>query len=295
MLQIVVFHKFTRILEMDLTRRLIYFLASLLIFLSLGAQNLYAQQSNSLDKLLSERSNLYQKYESLKAVASKNKKNQAEFEQVNYQLLQKDAEIIALIKDLQNNYSASLKRAEILGASLKLQDKKNRQFLVQIIDSLETMTKMQKNVLDSLDHLYSLSNSEIASSEENLALLNDNYIALSNNYSSLKDHAAELEKHNKQMIIYIAIVGIVLLSLLIYYIAAFIRRRKRNVSIEASADHTIASYKPITGFSSAAYTSNITNVLDVKLEQIEKLGKLRDKGLISDQEFDAQKQQILKD
>ncbi len=257
-------------------------------------QILFAQ-NNSLDKLLIERNQLYSKYDDLRNQSSRNKKAQAEYEQVNYQLLQKDAEIIALIKDLQANYNSSLKRSEILSASLKLQDKKNRKFLVEIIDSLEAKTKVQKSILDSLSDMTSMRSDEMASKEENLSLLSDNYNTLSNDYNAVKEHAAILERQNKQMIIYVAIVGVILLALLIYYIAKFIRSKKENLIPKQNSDSGSVSYKPITGFSTAAYTSNITNVLDVKLEQIEKLGKLRDKGLISDQEFDAQKQQILKD
>ncbi|HNQ12408.1 MAG TPA: SHOCT domain-containing protein [Bacteroidia bacterium] len=271
-----------------------YITSAVVVFFLLSLQILFAQ-NNSLDKLLIERNQLYSKYDDLRNQSSRNKKAQAEYEQVNYQLLQKDAEIIALIKDLQANYNSSLKRSEILSASLKLQDKKNRKFLVEIIDSLEAKTKVQKSILDSLSDMTSMRSDEMASKEENLSLLSDNYNTLSNDYNAVKEHAAILERQNKQMIIYVAIVGVILLALLIYYIAKFIRSKKENLIPKQNSDSGSVSYKPITGFSTAAYTSNITNVLDVKLEQIEKLGKLRDKGLISDQEFDAQKQQILKD
>ncbi|MEO5569994.1 MAG: SHOCT domain-containing protein [Bacteroidia bacterium] len=107
--------------------------------------------------------------------------------------------------------------------------------------------------------------------------------------TSYKGDNLKLDQSNRILIIFNAIVGILLLTTLVWFL--------RNIGKKKSPDkNKTAPGNEISITSNNKFqtvSKNDNQFFDAKLEQLEKLGVLREKGILNDDEFNRQKQQIL--
>ncbi|MBL7929378.1 MAG: SHOCT domain-containing protein [Bacteroidia bacterium] len=91
----------------------------------------------------------------------------------------------------------------------------------------------------------------------------------------------KLDQSNRILIIFNSIVGFLLLVTLVWFVRN-LGKKKSKSNFEAAP----------SGSKTAASPSGIRNV-ESKLEQLERLSKLREKGILTEEEFNFQKQQVL--
>ncbi|MFI5218402.1 MAG: SHOCT domain-containing protein [Bacteroidia bacterium] len=108
------------------------------------------------------------------------------------------------------------------------------------------------------------------------------------NNSEVINRNRKLDQSNRILIIFNSVVGILLLTTLIWFL--------RNIGRKKSPKP-----KPVIPFESTSTTvlnppppsQNNHLHFENKLQQLERLGKLKEKGILNDEEFNFQKQQIL--
>jgi hypothetical protein len=107
--------------------------------------------------------------------------------------------------------------------------------------------------------------------------------------STYKGDNLKLDQSNRILIIFNAIVGVLLLTTLIWFLRNIGRKKTpdKNKSIP-DIDISDNSNKKIQPSS-----KNDHQFFDMRLEQLEKLGELKNKGVLNEEEFNRQKQQIL--
>ncbi|HKR05228.1 MAG TPA: SHOCT domain-containing protein [Bacteroidia bacterium] len=99
----------------------------------------------------------------------------------------------------------------------------------------------------------------------------------------------KLDQSNRILIIFNAIVGVLLLTTLIWFLRNIGRKKSPGTSKPAPFNESSSSSNLKTPTSS----KNDHQYFDLKLEQLEKLGALKEKGVLNEEEFNRQKQQIL--
>jgi putative oligomerization/nucleic acid binding protein len=106
--------------------------------------------------------------------------------------------------------------------------------------------------------------------------------------STYKGDNLKLDQSNRILIIFNAIVGVLLLTTLIWFLRNIGRKKAPDKTKTVSVIETAAPSNRKT-----PAPTNDNEYFDTKLEQLEKLGVLRDKGILNEEEFNRQKQQIL--
>lgn len=99
----------------------------------------------------------------------------------------------------------------------------------------------------------------------------------------------KLDQSNRILIIFNAIVGVLLLTTLIWFLRN-IGRKKSPAKINPAASGEPSA---VSNIKSQSPSKNDHQYFDMKLEQLEKLGALKEKGVLNEEEFSRQKQQIL--
>lgn len=156
------------------------------------------------------------------------------------------------------------------------------------IDSLHTVIETSRAANEKLSAINNEKESIIGDKDDQIAKLKSVNDDLTRRLSSYKGENLKLDQSNRILIIFNTIVGILLLSTLVWFLRNISRRKaSEKIKTGSQADVATADINP-SGF---AKTGN--QYFESKLEQLEKLGKLKEKGILNDDEFNKQKQQVL--
>ena len=150
----------------------------------------------------------------------------------------------------------------------------------QIIDSLEQALARQLVIIDSVNNLYTVEKLATADLRNQMIQLDDYRKKLEGNISSFKGENLKLNQSNRILIVFNSLVAILLITSLIFFLRKI--GRKKNPSAETSNLGPLKKVEP----------ARFTNFED-KLQQLERLGKLKEKSLLSEEEFIVEKQRIL--
>lgn len=104
---------------------------------------------------------------------------------------------------------------------------------------------------------------------------------LTKELETYRGHNLKLDQSNRILIIFNSIVGFLLLVTLVWFVRNLGKKKSKNNPSGISQ-----------GGNNTASPSGIRNV-ESKLEQLERLSKLREKGILTEEEFNSQKQQVL--
>ncbi len=150
---------------------------------------------------------------------------------------------------------------------------------VAYFDSLNNALGNAKRTADSLENLNITQQGRLDSIHEANANMEKELSELKKDLTGEKGANLQSSHTNSVLFIFNVIIGIILLIALIWMFG-----RKKSESSRSSAS------------ASSHYSNNNgSEGYDHKLERIEKLGNLRDKGLLTEDEFNFQKKQILSD
>lgn len=156
------------------------------------------------------------------------------------------------------------------------------------IDSLHTVIETSRAANEKLSAINNEKESIIGDKEDQISKLKSVNDDLTRRLSSYKGENLKLDQSNRILIIFNTIVGILLLSTLVWFLRN-ISRRKASEKIKTVSRDDVAAAE----ISSSGFTKTGNQYFESKLEQLEKLGKLKEKGILNDEEFNKQKQQVL--
>jgi hypothetical protein len=143
----------------------------------------------------------------------------------------------------------------------------------------DTLTIESNDLRSQNDSLLMLINDELANSralEQQNKQLTETNRNLKNELEAVRNDQLQTSHTSSVLLIFNILAGIILLVSLLW-----IFTRKRGSP--AASDEV-----PFTGV-----LRKVPDHVDTRMERIEKLGKLRDKGLLTEEEFQLQKKQIL--
>ena len=141
-----------------------------------------------------------------------------------------------------------------------------------IFENQKLLRIKNDSIIRTLDSQLNIHKSEI----NNLEIKNSNY----------KGQNLKLDQSNRILIIFNSVVGVLLLATLIW----FLRNIGKKKSVAGKNKNTISNFGEMK---SGIINDDGYENLGQKLEQLERLSKLKDKGVLSEEEFNRQKQQIL--
>lgn len=149
------------------------------------------------------------------------------------------------------------------------------------IDSLALVTLNQQNQITAL-------NKKIESKEATITGLDTLTVKqkaeineLNKELEIYRGHNLKLDQSNRILIIFNSIVGFLLLVTLVWFVRNLGKKKSKNSTADLQS-----------GNNPESSPSGIRNV-ESKLEQLERLSKLREKGILTEEEFNFQKQQVL--
>ncbi len=149
-----------------------------------------------------------------------------------------------------------------------------------IIDSLQALIENQYVRIDLLDSLLETEKQTTDDLRNQVIRIDEYRKKLESNINSFKGENLKLNQSNRILIVFNALVAL----LLIFSLVFFVRRIGRKQTGNLANGNNI----PDKGSEKLKFTS-----VDDKLHQLERLGKLREKALLSEEEFLAEKQRIL--
>ncbi|MBL0340982.1 MAG: SHOCT domain-containing protein [Bacteroidetes bacterium] len=149
------------------------------------------------------------------------------------------------------------------------------------IDSLEAELEDLKVKLDISDSLFDAETFVTADLRDQIIKLDDYRKKLENTIDSYKGENLKLNQSNRILIVFNSLVAILLVISLVFFLKKIGSGKlpKANGANEFSNNPTGNKISALS--------------LEDKLQQLERLGKLREKGLLSESEFLAEKQNIL--
>ncbi len=148
------------------------------------------------------------------------------------------------------------------------------------IDSLHLVIEQLRYDVFKNDSLYQQERFVSADLRDQLLKLDDYRKKLEARNTDFKDDNLKLNQSNRILIIFNSLVAILLVVSLIFFVKK-ISRKKTNATAPAPS---AKSETPAT----VRYSS-----FEDRLVQLERLGKLREKGLLTDDEFITEKQKVL--
>lgn len=150
-----------------------------------------------------------------------------------------------------------------------------------IIDSLELVVGellREKNRLDSLYITEKLASAEL---RDQVIRIDDYRKKLEANISSFKGENLKLNQSNRILIVFNSLVAVLLLVTLFYFLRRMGKRKP------AGANSTVQD--AVSGGSGPIVFTSFED----KLQHLERLGMLKEKGLLSEDEFLMEKQRVL--
>lgn len=260
----------------------------------------FSQAFDHINDLVKERDAMLQSYEksSAQAKASKSKKPAVELQAALEKLMAKDAEIIREINTVQS-FVLKEQREMAMAAKSEKDKLKNKsrpsgkadKALNMLIDSLYEANAFMQVKMDSL-LAGTLSISSMQESLTNdLKTTVDEKGLIQKELDNAKTDKFILARRNMILLYFNMGVGVLLFAALVFMLLSFRKRKKATFTVSVQ-DLSPSKPRPITGFNQSI-PKIAFEAFDSRVEKIEKLGKLREKGLLSEEEFLIQKQQIL--
>lgn len=160
------------------------------------------------------------------------------------------------------------------------------QAIVSIIDSLEAINVDLTAKLRTSDSLLDVEKLTTAELRDQVLVLEEYKKKLEATKTDVEDENLKLNQSNRILIIFNSVVAVLLVITLVFVIR---RAGRKTLSV-----HT--AIKPEENRSSPGNPSTASNKFasfEDKLAQLEKLGSLKEKGILSDEEFQSEKQRIL--
>ncbi len=270
-----------------MAKRILYLLFLLINsgFISFG------QSFDQVHALIRERENIKASYDKIAgdAKASKSKKAPAELQATLEKLMAKDAEIIQEIAKAESAAAAALEAAgkkETIKTVYRGDKSQN-----VVIDSLAMANQLLQARVDSIHYANQSNNSYTQTLQNEVRSLADEKSTIQKELDSVKADKFILARRNWILLFFNVGVAILLTLALVYTIVS-LRKRKSQGAPGYQQEVQVMKPRPITGFNTQI-NKVAFDAYDNKLEKIEMLGRLREKGLITDDEFIMQKQQLL--
>lgn len=151
------------------------------------------------------------------------------------------------------------------------------------IDSLKLVTDELSQSLKKTDSLYKAEKFVSADLRDQILKLDDYRKKLESNNQNFKGENLKLNQSNRILIIFNSLVAVLLVITLVFFLKRLSRKKANTESESVQATIGIEPSTASTRFAS----------FEDRLMQLERLGKLREKGLLSEAEFVAEKQKIL--
>ncbi len=148
-----------------------------------------------------------------------------------------------------------------------------------LFDSLQNVISVLNSRNDSLINITKEQEGELKSIGSQLKQLSEENNNISNELLSANDDKLKSSHTNSILYIFNVLLGIIMLIALVW----FMGRKKSLIGDKVSGN----------GFATNGKKEAFAPTIDYQLDRIEKLGNLRDKGLLTDDEFNFQKKQIL--
>ncbi len=159
----------------------------------------------------------------------------------------------------------------------------------KIIDSLSNDIIGYRADWEKAQSIIQSRDSALAETKLQMLKMQDSVNDLQANNSEVINRNRKLDQSNRILIIFNSVVGILLLTTLIWFLRNIGRKKtskpKTVIPFEATST-TVLNQAPATQNNNHLHFEN-------KLQQLERLGKLKEKGVLNDEEFNFQKQQIL--
>jgi hypothetical protein len=155
------------------------------------------------------------------------------------------------------------------------------------IDSLKQVILNMEHIAFRTDSLLNVEKSENNRLHEELMKLDDYRKKLEAKNSDFVDDNLRLNQSNRILIIFNSLVAVLLVVSLIFFLKRLSRKKPVQNSSTAASPQAVSETR-----NSAPVTDRFASFED-RLIQLERLGKLREKGLLTDEEFTVQKNRIL--
>jgi len=153
-------------------------------------------------------------------------------------------------------------------------------FAKQENDSLINVIAIQASHLDSLAGLLDAERQSSAELREKMIQLDDYRKKLEGNVDSFKGENLKLNQSNRILIVFNSLVAVLLIISLVFFLRKIGRKRNEPVAVATPSGGKPNDQVKFTNF-------------EDKLAQLERLGKLREKELLSEEEFVVEKLKIL--
>lgn len=152
-----------------------------------------------------------------------------------------------------------------------------------LIDSLKLLSDSLKSANEKLQYETILNDSLITLLSSSLDLKLETIAKSDSTANDLNKSLTTQQKTTRNLLITLIIASVLILVLLI---ALLFANRKRKKKIEVAPTQNVAQQKPITPEATP---------LDMrhKLEQLERLARMREKGILTEEEFAKKKQDVL--
>lgn len=151
---------------------------------------------------------------------------------------------------------------------------------MQEIDSLQEVVSLQIVKLDSLDSIIEAERQSSADLRDQLIKLDDYRKKLEGNVDSFKGENLKLNQSNRILIAFNSLVAVLLIVSLVFFLRKIGKSRKIPPVVNTPSGGKQTEQVKFATF-------------EDKLAQLERLGKLREKELLSEDEFIVEKQKIL--
>lgn len=162
----------------------------------------------------------------------------------------------------------------------------------EIIDSLNA-------VIVSFHEATAVLKADVAGKDSAIGLLNDKAVQqegtiknLGTKLDTYKGQNLKLDQSNRILIVFNSIVGVLLLSTLVWFLRNINRKKTKQTAAFQNISTTEINDTP-PPVQQGTVSSPGFQSLQNKLEQLERLSKLKEKGILNDDELNRQKQLIL--
>jgi hypothetical protein len=139
---------------------------------------------------------------------------------------------------------------------------------------------LQNAKLDSLDNILETERLNTADLREQLIKLDDYRKKLEGNVDSFKGENLKLNQSNRILIVFNSLVAVLLITSLVFFLRKIGKKKNEPAVLNTPSGGKLNSQVKFVNF-------------EDKLAQLERLGKLREKQLLSEEEFIVEKQNIL--
>ncbi|HEX5003146.1 MAG TPA: SHOCT domain-containing protein [Bacteroidia bacterium] len=153
-------------------------------------------------------------------------------------------------------------------------------YLIEIIDSLDRVIVNRNATISKADSALRAERATGNDLRDQLITLDEMRKKLEANINTYQGENLKLNQSNRILVIFNSFVAVLLIVTLVFYL----RKINKKAVTEPSANAASQTKKPQVSVHAS---------FEDKLQQLERLGKLREKGLLSDEEFLFEKNQVL--